>query len=139
MTTFAVYSTTDGSIKGCGSSPDLSGADIFKDASTSVLDSGGIFADPALFYVRLSDATLQVRAALPAFSKTSVLANGIDAAVIASGLPNPTHVTVSGDGTEAFDVTDGALSLAFSAPGRYKVTLDAGMAYVVQTSTIVAT
>ena len=99
-------------------------------------DSGVMSAS---IYLRLSDQTLQPRTALPSFNKVSVTANGIDAAVISSGLPNPTHVVIAGDSSDSFDVTDGILSLSFSAPGNYIVSLDSGAAYVAPTTLITAT
>lgn len=90
-------------------------------------------------YVRLSDQTLQPQQALPAFNKTTVTANGIDAVTIASGLPNPTHVTVSGPGADSFDVTDGALTLHFSLAGMYQVRLVAGPAWAISTVNITGT
>jgi|ERR1700739_93481 len=81
-------------------------------------------------YYDAASQTIKARAPLPAFNKTTCTANGTDACGIASGLPNPTHVTVAGDGVDAFDVTDGALSVTFVAAGSYHVTLDAGVQYL---------
>lgn len=65
------------------------------------------------------------RVALPAFNKTSITANGVDAAIV-TGLPNPTQVIIRrGTEVQSATVTDGVLEIASEAPGAIVVTLRA--------------
>jgi hypothetical protein len=138
MNLYCAYNLADGSIYCIGYAAQFADADIFKSATRSTLELDA-WIDPSAYYVRLSDTTLQPKAALPTFNKLALSANGIDAAVIAAGLPNPTQVSVSGDAQEAFAVTDGTLSLSFSAPGTYHVSIDGGAPFLLYTATITAT
>lgn len=54
------------------------------------------------------------------WDKTSIIANGVDTAVL-SGLPNPTTVVVS---RNKFTVTDGSFELSAEDVGDYRVFVD---------------
>lgn len=57
------------------------------------------------------------RPVLPAFDKTSILADGVDSATL-SGLPDPCEVWING---QSIPVTGGVLELDADYPGTYRV------------------
>jgi len=54
------------------------------------------------------------------WSKTTIAANGTDAAVL-SGLPDPCTVMIDG---EPHEITGGSLEFAASSPGVYRISID---------------
>lgn len=135
---FIIYRKDTGEILGSGKAVDLVACANMRDGTTTEVLQTPNTVDNLTSYLRLPDMTIQPRTALPAFNKTTVAANGTDAAVV-SGLPNPTQVAITGDAEDAFTVTDGSLSLAFETPGTYNVQLDAGALYIPNTTTLTAT
>jgi hypothetical protein len=72
-----------------------------------------------LHYVE--NGSLVPRATLNAtWSKTTIAANGTDAAVL-SGLPDPCTVMIDG---EPHEITGGSLEFAASSPGVYRISID---------------
>lgn len=79
------------------------------------------------------DGAIVPRPALPAWSKTTIVADGTDAAVLNVGVPARVHV----DGV-LHDVPDGVIEIAASVPATYSVTVDA-FPYIGTAFTIEAT
>ena len=75
---------------------------------------------------------------LPTLTPTSVPADGTSV-TSASGLPNPTIVTISGPAADSFEVTDGTVEVSFDTPGNYRVRLTAGVPYLASETIIHAT
>jgi len=71
-------------------------------------------------YIRVSDGAIMDKQNLSAvWSKTSIVANGVDQAVLV-GLPDPCPISI--DGTEI--QANGELQFAADTPGYYKIIVD---------------
>lgn len=128
MSGFAVFDVADGRIVTSGSMPDFMVPLQAGAGQKWVITPDGVHY--RTHYISDVDLGLwALKAALPAPDKTAVTADGADAATIV-GLPNPTFYKIAGDGDDAGTVTDGTLVLTFTAPGRYRLLLDAGVAYL---------
>jgi hypothetical protein len=89
-------------------------ANLYEEPGWSVM---AVDAPPTLSTDYVLGGTVTPRPTLPAFDKTSILANGTDTATL-STLPDPCAVTVNG---VEFSITGGTLELDADYPGTYRV------------------
>jgi hypothetical protein len=130
--TYTIYDLATGAIKYTVSIDDAYAADQ-GEYGDGILD--GDYRNDQ-YYVDLGTYQPVAKAEIPyQQSVASVPGDGVSEMVI-SGLPNPTQARIW---SNSETVTDGSLELTFNAPGEYQLKLDAGVAYLPETLTLVAT
>lgn len=117
MPTYAVYDA-NGKILRSG----MTSQPLPSTPGESVVYDIGSEADDSSHYI-VNDTPVPLAAQPAVLDKTSIIADGVDAATL-SGLPNPSTVTLLNDYTETI-VTDGTLVFTADVPGKYRLKVDA--------------
>lgn len=113
MVSFIKYHTQSGRIRqAMDISPEE--ANLYEEPGWSVMT---VDTPPTLSTDYVLAGAVTPRPTLPAFNRTSILANGTDTATL-SGLPDPCAVTVNG---VAHSIVGGTLELDADYPGTYRV------------------
>ena len=116
MNKFAIYNSTTGEINRIysGRNP---GVQIGLDEKLIVIADG--VRDTTHYILNLE---VVERPTFNQPDRVNLVADGIDKGVTL-GLPDKTQVTITGDATDSFEVTDDILELTFDTPGKYNVVL----------------
>lgn len=124
---YTVFTNSTGKIDSYGVVPDAAHYALIPFVSGQTVTTDSIDTDANWYYLGGVLTPRPLLTTLATWSTLAITANGISSAVLGSGLPNPTPVSIqllnkSGVMPVTGSVTTGSLTITANYPGSYQVT-----------------